>query len=368
MQLMLNFFMKNILLCVIGVTPQIITETIYALYKRNPPVFIDELFIITTSKGADHIKETILEKKILEKLIKDYNLPPIEFNPGNIIIIKSPEDRELSDIRTTKDNELTGNIITETVRRLTQKDDTILHCSIAGGRKTMGYYLGSALQMYGRKQDRLYHVLVSEQFENNPQFFYPPPVPQKLKIRDRNGEVREISTSEAEIELAELPFLRLRDFVDFGDMSFQDLIVNTQKEIDSAVKLPPLKFFYREKTVSIGKEIIKLTPKLWEIYFYFALQKKKNCVEPSKSNCNDCDKCFIPIKSDASAKGLLDVFSINELALRSSISKIRTEIKKQMQNKELAVYYMIESKRRYGNTRYGILVDKTKILIQMEAA
>ncbi|MCS7214783.1 MAG: CRISPR-associated ring nuclease Csm6, partial [Thermodesulfovibrio sp.] len=300
--------MKNILLCVIGITPQIITETLYALYKNNPPVLIDELFIITTSKGAECIKETIIKENILEQFTKDYAVPKIKFNSENIIVIKSQEGKELSDIRSTKDNESTGNIITDVVRRLTEETDSVLHCSIAGGRKTMGYYLGSALQMYGRAQDKLYHVLVNEQFENNPQFFYPPPLPQNLKIKDKDGKVRTISTDEAKIELAELPFLRLRDFVEFGNITFNDLILNTQKEIDSDFKLPSLKFFYREKTVYIGNQKIQLSPKLWEIYIYFAYQKKKNCINKLKIACNDCYECFTPIKSEGKTKGLLDIF------------------------------------------------------------
>jgi CRISPR-associated protein (TIGR02584 family) len=34
--------------------------------------------------------------------------------------------------------------------------------SIAGGRKTMGFYAGYALSLYGRAQDRMSHVLVEE--------------------------------------------------------------------------------------------------------------------------------------------------------------------------------------------------------------
>jgi len=356
--------MRNILLCVIGMTPQIITETIYALFNRNPQVFIDELFVITTSKGAEYVKETIIKRKILKELIKDFNLPEIKFSSNNIVIIKSPENKKLSDIRTTKDNESTGNIITEVVKKLTQSDNVVLHCSIAGGRKTMGYYLGSALQMYGRRQDKLYHVLVNEKFENNPEFFYPPPIPKNLTIRDKDGKVRNISTTEAKIELAELPFIKLRDFVDFGNKTFDELIETTQKEIDSALKLPPLRFHCREKAIYIGNQHIKLSPKLWEIYFHFAYQKKKNCKETSKSICNGCDECFIPVKSDSKTKGLLDILNIEEAGLRSSISKIKSEIRKQMHNKEIASYYWIESKRRYGDTRYGILLDKSKILIR----
>ncbi|ODA43496.1 hypothetical protein THER_1777 [Thermodesulfovibrio sp. N1] len=54
---------KEILVCVIGATPQIITETIYALANKNPPVYIDEIFIITTSTGKKQIENTLIKKR-----------------------------------------------------------------------------------------------------------------------------------------------------------------------------------------------------------------------------------------------------------------------------------------------------------------
>ncbi|WP_442891844.1 CRISPR-associated ring nuclease [Dissulfurispira sp.] len=35
----------------------------------------------------------------------------------------------------------------------------------------MSFYMGAALQLFGRPWDRLYHVLVTPEFESNPEFF-----------------------------------------------------------------------------------------------------------------------------------------------------------------------------------------------------
>ena len=44
---------QHILVSVMGQTPQIVTETLYALMvKRTPPVPISAVYIVTTSKGA----------------------------------------------------------------------------------------------------------------------------------------------------------------------------------------------------------------------------------------------------------------------------------------------------------------------------
>jgi len=45
---------KQILLCVAGQTPQIITETLYVLMiKRRPAAPISAIYIVTTAKGAE---------------------------------------------------------------------------------------------------------------------------------------------------------------------------------------------------------------------------------------------------------------------------------------------------------------------------
>jgi len=51
--------LKRILLCVAGLTPQIITETLYSLtQQRNERV--DEIRVITTLAGRDRIMEVLL--------------------------------------------------------------------------------------------------------------------------------------------------------------------------------------------------------------------------------------------------------------------------------------------------------------------
>jgi len=82
----------------------------------------------------------------------------------------------LPDIRSVEDNTFAANQICEIVRELSLTSHTSLHASAAGGRKTMSIYLTAAMQLFGRAQDRLSHVLVSEDFETHPDFFYIPPI------------------------------------------------------------------------------------------------------------------------------------------------------------------------------------------------
>ena len=51
---------KDILLSITGMTPQVVTETLYAIYKSEPEHFPEEIYIITTQKGAEKIRTNLL--------------------------------------------------------------------------------------------------------------------------------------------------------------------------------------------------------------------------------------------------------------------------------------------------------------------
>lgn len=140
----------RILLCVTGLSPQVVTETCFALVKQTPAPWIPtEIHVITTKAGADNARLNLLSeaKGWFHRLSVDYQLPPIRFDVHNIHVIKDRLGVALSDIRSQSDNEDAADFICQIVRDLTANTDSELHVSIAGGRKTMGYYLGYALSL-----------------------------------------------------------------------------------------------------------------------------------------------------------------------------------------------------------------------------
>jgi CRISPR-associated protein (TIGR02584 family) len=203
---------RRILLAVTGLTPQIVTETLYALACNRPDPWIpDEIHLITTATGADNARLNLLAgQRWFHRLCEDYGLPPIVFTSEQIHVLQDAEGRPLDDIRTQADNTLAADFITETLRGLTEDPDTEIHVSIAGGRKTMGYYLGYALSLYGRPQDRLSHVLVSDPYETNRDFYYPTPYEHPIHSRRGDKEVT-VDARHARVDLADIPFVRLRD-------------------------------------------------------------------------------------------------------------------------------------------------------------
>lgn len=94
------------MLAVTGMTPQVITETIYAL-KTERDIVPDEVHVVTTSSGADCIRETLLDpscgrwQDFVSALGADKT---ISFNAANVHVIRTADGRKLDDIRTPEDN------------------------------------------------------------------------------------------------------------------------------------------------------------------------------------------------------------------------------------------------------------------------
>lgn len=167
-------FPRRILLCVTGLSPQIVTETLYALAHATPAFIPSEIHLLTTSEGARLAKAALLHADggQFHALLADYpGIGRPAFDEGSIQVITGPDGQPLADIRTPEENAAAADCITALVAGLTRDEHAALHVSIAGGRKTMGFYLGYAFSLYARPQDRLSHVLVSSPFENHPEFF-----------------------------------------------------------------------------------------------------------------------------------------------------------------------------------------------------
>lgn len=266
----------RILLAVTGLTPQVVTETLYALaVRQDAPWVPTEIHLITTTTGAENARLNLLAGEgWFHRLVRDYALPPIAFSTEHIHVLPDADGRPLDDIRTPEQNTLAADFITETVRRMTQTPDTELHVSIAGGRKTMGYYLGYALSLYGRPQDRLSHVLVSEPYETNRAFYYPTPYDHPIHARQGNKEVS-VDARYARVELADIPFVRLRDGLPKellqGKASFSRTVVAAH----CGDRRPELVIDLKRQTARAGGEALKLTAQTFALLAWMARRRKQ---------------------------------------------------------------------------------------------
>lgn len=334
---------RRILLAVTGLSPQIITETLYALTQTEQPPFIPtEIRIITTAEGAERIRLALLPqgRDWLGRLRRDYQLPPIAFDMDHIHILHDANDNPLNDIRDIDDNRQAADLITNVVRDLSADPDSALHASIAGGRKTMGFYLGYALSLYGRPQDRLSHILVSAPYESSWDFFYPtPPAANADPIATRDGSL--IDPAKAQVALAPIPFVPLRHglpqaLLD-GKQSYTD---SYQAAVDAArlaLAPPQLHIHLARQQVNAAGIDIPLTPV--EISFYAWLAQRCINGQPAPS----CPKDGVPDPDHARAFLTIHQQVIGEMgdldrtaaALASGMDKNYFERRKTGINKKL---------------------------------
>lgn len=202
-----NDYPRRVLVAACGMTPQVVTETLYALrVSAEQPFLVNEIRLITTSKGRQQAELSLLRDRQFERLCTDYGIEGIRFGADDIKVMRNERGEEMDDIRTPGDNAAAADCIAEELRALTDDPQTAVHVSLAGGRKTMGYYIGYVLSFYGRAQDRLSHVLVTDGFEAHPEFFYPTPDSRIITTRQNQY----LDTATAQVTLAEIPFVRLR--------------------------------------------------------------------------------------------------------------------------------------------------------------
>ncbi|NWF92136.1 MAG: TIGR02584 family CRISPR-associated protein [Syntrophaceae bacterium] len=381
---------REVLIFVTGTTPQIITETLYCLTQETqPPIFPDEIHILTTSSGKERIEEELLQKGRLRAFSQEFSLSPIPLTKESIHVVCDEEGNPLTDIREVSHNESLGDFIADFIRERTKDPGVRLHCSLAGGRKTMSFYLGSALQLFGRPWDKLYHVLVTPEFESHADFYYKPPRDKILEIVDSNGKVvKRLHTDDAEISLAELPFVRLREKIPLDMKGFRELVREGQREIDLACVQPPVRVNLTEKVIYIGQVGIDMVPMQMVLYVNLLRRKLEGCHVPERPYCLECTECF-PYLGDLSKKKAFDEMvkdyrkaygpfsgrveeflkhwekkgGIDQDTLRQNISKINKTLKESIEDETLHPYYVITPIGKHGSKRYGVRVERGKIVI-----
>ena len=206
---------RHILLAVAGATAATITEALWALAVARK-LAIHELRVLTTRGARERIEAGLASA--LARLRDDYPKArvPLEVEWR---MARGAAGKELEDVRTSADNEALADWILAEARDACSQPGTEVHASLAGGRKTMSFYLGATMQLCGRPQDRLYHVLVDEAFEA-PGFWYPRPPGTGERLRSRSGEVLDPST--ARVELADVPLVRVGPLLARGDVAALD--------------------------------------------------------------------------------------------------------------------------------------------------
>jgi len=345
----------------------------------------DEIFVLTTEAGKKKIQEELTQKGRLRAFQEEFRLKKIPFDEAHIIVLTDFKGHPLEDIREADHNEAVGDLIADFVRKKAWDPASRLHCSIAGGRKTMSFYLGSALQLLGRPWDKLYHVLVSPEFESHPDFFYKSKKNRELAVKDSWGNIiKKLNTKDAQISLAEIPFLSLSSKISLNGRSYRELVAESQREINAATVQFPMRVDFEDRLIQIGSKVIEMVPMQLIVYAAFLRVKLNRCRYPERELCLDCAECFPTLVDLLSKKALEEMAEdykriygakseriedfrkrwpegMKADALRQHISKINKTLKEGLEDEMLFPFYLIAPLGKYGSKKYGLRVEKRKI-------
>ncbi|PSV27998.1 CRISPR-associated ring nuclease Csm6 [Photobacterium sp. GB-72] len=263
--------MKNILLSTTGESPQVLTETLFALHQSGRP-FPEEIYVITTQSSLNTLTNGLFRDGHLQALRDEYQLPDFKFDESHIWLIEDEHGEYIDDAKSIKDQTSMANFITRKVYELSQNQNVSIHASLAGGRKTMAFYFGYAMSMFGREQDTLSHVFVDDHYEFVRDFWFPTKQTKWVTGKNEQGEV---DLSQATVTLAEIPFVRMRSFVEpsllasMSNLSFSQTVGMLNATHDGELQVM---INISAKLISVLGVDIKLTAK--ELAFYIWLMKK----------------------------------------------------------------------------------------------
>lgn len=363
---------RRILLVVIGLTPQITTEVLYKLAVDCDPAFVPtEVHIVTTEAGARSASVALLglpgSVGWFHRFCDDFGFQNIQFNKSLIHVIEDTENQFLNDAESTQHNQAAADFITRLIQDMTVDSGSSLHVSLAGGRKTMSFYAGYALSLYGRTQDRLSHVMINAPFMNHPGFFYPRPNAERLEINNQY-----FSTDDAKIVLADIPYVRMRGYVPSqllnGEAGFQETVEKLQR----FATMETLEVHVKEREIVINNICIPLPASDMAFYSWMVHRASKNEIWLNLDEDTFIDDyleiyTWFVSRNSGRFEQAKNVAQNGDMQQQKNWfyqrkSKVNRKLNQALE-KRLASTFLIQADDTHGYTRYGIAIDTCNIKI-----
>lgn len=242
---------RNVLVSVLGSTPAVLTETVWALAHETPSTIPDEVIVVTTTHGDKALRQELLSpmekhgRLTLWQALRKQLLGP-SYSTDLRLLLESTRiisiadratgtTRPLDDIRTAEENAAAAECILASVRQYTTDPETRLIGLLAGGRKTMSALLHAAISLSGRSHDRLVHVLVNSPFDQPtlvPRFYFCGQ-PGAKSHKASNG--RKVAHEDATIELTTVPVVALGELVADRTTKFPATFASLSRAADIAI-------------------------------------------------------------------------------------------------------------------------------------
>lgn len=263
---------KQVLIVVLGTSPAILTETVWAL-AVNEGIVPDEIEIWTTKTGKAVFEKAVLTedaktgKTVWDSLLDDLTTKrninitdKLALEDDSWKIFANTKKQHLEDLLTTEDNLATADKMLAELRKYDEPSTQIL-LSIAGGRKTMGALALQCMSLVGREEDKVYHVLVTPPFDTGltPPFFFPEKKGKKWQSRETRDKTT-VTDKDAQINLFSVPYIRVRPLYEEKlkekVVSFSKLCERVQEKIN---RKPVLKMNPKTGETWLDEEEINLT-------------------------------------------------------------------------------------------------------------
>ena len=286
---------ETVLLAVTGMSPAVLTETVWALCQGTEPVLPSRVIVLTTVTGKECLERDLLSPnpslggRTPWQALRDAVLPlfpgvlpasALQLEPARVLTAPDAETgqaRELTDVRTADDNAAAADFLLEQLRGIVENPDQHLVASVAGGRKTMGALLYACMTLAGRETDRLTHVLVSEPFETLRGFYFPGQPGGDLCAPDGTT----LAPSAARLELADVPFVPLRNLFtrQLGRKAgtFSRLIESCREQVrQSAGQELRLTVELSRTEIEVNGTRVKLAPREHMLLLFLATRAKQS--------------------------------------------------------------------------------------------
>jgi CRISPR-associated protein (TIGR02584 family) len=329
-------------------SPAVLTETLWALAQESPPVIADHIVVITTISGRLAIERDLLTPSpdrggltVWQQLREAVLGPQASDDPRLILerparLLTAPNPRagkseELEDLRTPGDNAAAADFILDEVRRIVENPDTRLIASLAGGRKTMGALLYAAMTLLGRETDRLTHVLVNEPFEDprlQPRFYFPPPSACVHRLVGAPGILpREVSSADARIQLADVPFVPLRNrFREVAELpgTFQGLVRRYSRQLrDDASRKTRVELRHPDRRLVVDGQPLRMRPKALAILHALLELQAEPAVQRGQKEAQDAVTAWLAQHAESGWPR-----AVTNDDLKHELNHLRTELKR----------------------------------------
>jgi CRISPR-associated protein (TIGR02584 family) len=275
---------RRILFCTIGSTPQVVTETVYALRKQRDWT-PSKVHIVTTTFALPRLREELqgpsghLARMFAGRPpLTTIHVPRLD---GSIVSLDASGKADMAalegalrDVNSEEQAAAMGKAILSLMEDFVADEASQVHLSLAGGRKTMSAHALLALTLLGRETDEASHVLVNpaEKFEDHPEFWHPDQgglIHRKEDLRKEPQPQPSLDPKEAEITLVLTPTPLMRYEVKSYDKLAKRDLKQVVDDIALARRLrtdPEVRLDVGANTVSLCGVTRKLSPKFFAMF------------------------------------------------------------------------------------------------------